>query len=141
VKKVNLSLSFNEAPRHKVNRNSSVGMALGYGLEERGSRVRFMAGAGNFSLHHRVQNGSRALCNGYVGPFLLSPGEKWPRRGGDHSPTSSTELKNAWSLPPVPNKFSGRDALLSTRYIFITWSLITHGNNFTFDSVIFPLSG
>jgi hypothetical protein len=39
-------------------RDSSVGIALGYGLEDRGSRVRFPAGAGNFSLHHRVQNGS-----------------------------------------------------------------------------------
>jgi hypothetical protein len=40
------------------NRDSLVGIALGYGLEDRGSRVRFPAGAGNFSLHHRVQNGS-----------------------------------------------------------------------------------
>jgi hypothetical protein len=39
---------------------SSVGIALGYGLEDRGSRVRFTAGVGNFSLHHRVQNGSGA---------------------------------------------------------------------------------
>jgi hypothetical protein len=38
--------------------DSSVGIALGYGLEDRGSRVRFPAGAGNFSLHHRVQNSS-----------------------------------------------------------------------------------
>jgi len=29
-----------------------------YGLDDRGSRVRLPAGAGNFSLHHRVQNGS-----------------------------------------------------------------------------------
>jgi hypothetical protein len=29
-----------------------------YGLDDRGSRIRFPAGAGNFSLHHRVQNGS-----------------------------------------------------------------------------------
>jgi hypothetical protein len=42
------------------NEYSSVGIALGYGLEDRGSRVRFPAGAGNFSLHHRVQNGSGA---------------------------------------------------------------------------------
>jgi hypothetical protein len=41
-------------------RDSSVGIALGYGLDDRGSRVRFPAGAGNFSLHHRVQNGSGA---------------------------------------------------------------------------------
>jgi hypothetical protein len=38
-------------------RDSSVGIALGYGLDE---RVRFPAGAGNFSLHHHVQNGSGA---------------------------------------------------------------------------------
>jgi hypothetical protein len=36
-------------------RDSSVGIALG----DRGPRVRFPGrGAGNFSLHHRVQNGS-----------------------------------------------------------------------------------
>jgi hypothetical protein len=37
-------------------RDSSVGIALDYGLDDRGSRVLFPAGAGNFSLHHRVQN-------------------------------------------------------------------------------------
>jgi hypothetical protein len=41
-------------------RDSSVGIALGYGLDDRGSRVLFPTGAGNFSLHHRVQNGSGA---------------------------------------------------------------------------------
>jgi hypothetical protein len=41
-------------------RDSSVGIALSYGLDDRDSRVRFPAGAGNFSLHHRVQNGSGA---------------------------------------------------------------------------------
>jgi hypothetical protein len=41
-------------------RDSSVGIALGYGLDDGGSRVRFPEGAGNFSLHHRVQNGSGA---------------------------------------------------------------------------------
>jgi hypothetical protein len=39
-------------------RDSSVDIALGYGLDDGGSRVRFPAGAGNFSLHYRVQNGS-----------------------------------------------------------------------------------
>jgi hypothetical protein len=38
----------------------SVGIALGYRLDDLGSRVRFPAGAGNFSLHHRVQTGSWA---------------------------------------------------------------------------------
>jgi hypothetical protein len=55
--------------------NSLVGVALGYGLDDRGSRVRFPAEAGNFSLHHRVQNGSEGppslLSNGYQGFFPL----------------------------------------------------------------------
>jgi hypothetical protein len=39
---------------HYKSRDSSVGIALGYGMDHRGSRVRFPVGAGNFSLHHRV---------------------------------------------------------------------------------------
>jgi hypothetical protein len=41
-------------------RDSSAGIALGYGLDDRSSRVRFPAGAGKFSLHRRMQNGSGA---------------------------------------------------------------------------------
>jgi hypothetical protein len=41
-------------------RDISVGIALGYGLDDRGFRVRFPAGAGKFVLHHRVQNVSGA---------------------------------------------------------------------------------
>jgi hypothetical protein len=44
----------------KQSRDSSVGIALGYGPDSWGSRVRFPVGAGNFSLHHRVKNGSGA---------------------------------------------------------------------------------
>jgi hypothetical protein len=54
-------------------RDSSVGIALGYGLDDRDSRVRFPARAGNF-FHHRVQNGSGAHPASYPmdtrGPFL-----------------------------------------------------------------------
>jgi hypothetical protein len=46
--------------RYDCSRDSSVGIALGYGLDDRGSTVRFLAGAGNFYIHHRVQNGSGA---------------------------------------------------------------------------------
>jgi hypothetical protein len=45
--------------------DSSVGIELGYGLDVWGSRVRFSAGAGNFSLHHRFQNGSGAHPTSY----------------------------------------------------------------------------
>jgi hypothetical protein len=43
----------------RQSRDSSVGIALGYRLDDRGSRVRFPPGLGIF-LHHRVQNGSAA---------------------------------------------------------------------------------
>jgi hypothetical protein len=41
-------------------RDSSVGIAPDYGLDDGGSRVLFPAGAGNSSLHYRIQNGSGA---------------------------------------------------------------------------------
>jgi hypothetical protein len=65
-------------------RDSSVGIALGYGLDNRGSRIRFPAGAGNFSLRH-VQNGSRTHPASYpMGTRGSFPGGKaagswsWP---------------------------------------------------------------
>jgi hypothetical protein len=58
-------------------RDSSVGIALCYGLDDQGSRVRFPAGAGNFSLHHRVQNGSGAHPASYpIGTGGIFPGGK-----------------------------------------------------------------
>jgi hypothetical protein len=88
--------------KHK-SRDSSVGIALGYGLDDRGSRVRFPAGAGNFSLNHRVQNGSGAHPASYpmgiVDSFL---GVKRPGREADHSGPSSAEVKNAWSYTSTP---------------------------------------
>jgi hypothetical protein len=58
-------------------RDSSVGIALGYGLDDRGSRVRFPAGAGNFSLHHRVKNGFEAYPASYsMGTRGSFPGGK-----------------------------------------------------------------
>jgi hypothetical protein len=52
-------------------------IALGNGLNNRGSRVRFLMGAGNFSLHHRVQNGSVAHPASYpMGTTDSFPGGK-----------------------------------------------------------------
>jgi hypothetical protein len=54
--------------------DSSVGIVLGYGLDDQGSRVRFPVGAGNFSLHHCIQNGSgvhpASYPMGTTGSFL-----------------------------------------------------------------------
>jgi hypothetical protein len=57
--------------------DSSGGMALGYGLDDWGSGVQFPAGAGNFSLHHHVQNGSGAHPASYpMGTKGSFPGGK-----------------------------------------------------------------
>jgi hypothetical protein len=82
-----------------VSRGSSVSIALGYGLDDRGSRVRFPEGAGNFSIHHRVQNGSTAHPASYQWvPGALSLGLKRPGREFDHSPPSSAEVKECVEL-------------------------------------------
>jgi len=54
---VNIYISY---PRKFKSRGNSVDIVTGYGLENRMIEVRFLAGAGNFSLRHHVQTGSRA---------------------------------------------------------------------------------
>jgi hypothetical protein len=57
--------------------DSSVGIALAEGLDDRCSRVRFPAGAGDFSLHHHVQNCSDAHPASYpMGTRGSFPGGK-----------------------------------------------------------------
>jgi hypothetical protein len=65
------------APPLSKSRDSPDCIALGYGLDDRGSRVRFQAGVGNFSLHHRLQNGSGAHPASYpMGTRGSFPGGK-----------------------------------------------------------------
>jgi hypothetical protein len=88
---------------------------MGYGLDDRGSRVRFPAGAGKFSLHHRVQNGSVAHSASYpMGSGALSLRVKRPGREADHSPPSSADVKNPWSYTST------------SRYVFMAWCLVEH---------------
>jgi hypothetical protein len=78
-------------------RNSLI--ALSYGLDDRGSRVRFPVGAGNFSLHQRVQKGSGAHPASYAMCNTSSfPGIKRPGREADHSPSSNAEVKECVEL-------------------------------------------
>jgi hypothetical protein len=57
---------------------SSVGIALGYGLDDCVSRVRFPTGVGNFSLlYYHVQNGSGAHPASYpMGTRGSFPGDR-----------------------------------------------------------------
>jgi hypothetical protein len=60
ISRKELELFLKRLGKFQKSHDGSVGIALGYGLDNRGSRVRFPAEAGSFSLHHRVQNGSGA---------------------------------------------------------------------------------
>jgi hypothetical protein len=55
-------------------RDSSVGIALGYELDDRGSRVRFSVGPGNFSPHHSMQNG----CGAHPASYPTGTGGSFP---------------------------------------------------------------
>jgi hypothetical protein len=105
------------------NYDSSVGIALGYGLDDQGSRVWFLAGAGDFSLHCCVQNGSGA----YPAPMEWVPGDtslgvKRPGREADHSPPSSAEVKEWVELHThSPNTPSWCGAQLKHRDNFKSW--------------------
>jgi hypothetical protein len=122
-------------------RDSSVDIALGYGLDYRGSRFRFLSGAGNNFIHHRVQNGSDAHTASYtmdIRDFL--PGVKREPREAENSPPSSVEVKeyvelylhscctSSWLCVPLNsrNKFTSVNYpyplliyLIVSNYVFI----------------------
>jgi hypothetical protein len=63
-------------------------------LDDRDSMVRFPVGAGNFSLHHRIQNDAGAYPTSYpMGTRGSFPGVKRPGREAYHSPPSNAEVK------------------------------------------------
>jgi hypothetical protein len=107
--------------RQTQSRDSSVGIALGYGLDDRSSRVRFLVGAGKFSLHHRVQNGSGFHPASYpMGTRGSFPGEKSGR-----GVKLTTRLRLVWrsrmsaAIPPLH------------QYVFMAWCLVKPRDNFT----------
>jgi hypothetical protein len=83
--------------------------------------------AGNFSLLHRIQTESEAYPASYpMGTGgAISLGVKRPGREADHSPPSSTDVKNAWRYTSTPNTSPSRGAWLSTGTTLL--SFITSG--------------
>jgi hypothetical protein len=77
-------------------RDSSIGIALGYGLDDLGSRVRLPAGAGNFFTTASTTALEPTQPPIQWVPEALSLGVKRPGREADHSPPSSAEVKNVW---------------------------------------------
>jgi hypothetical protein len=81
---------------------SSVGIATGYGLDDRGVGVLVPIGQ-QFSLLHVVQTGSGAHPASYpMGTGNSSPGVKRPGREADHSPPNSAEVKKMGIYTSTP---------------------------------------
>jgi hypothetical protein len=84
-------------------RDSAVGIATGYGLEDRGVGFRVPVGS-RISLLQDVQTGSGVHTTSYpMGTGGFSPRVKRPGREADHSPSASAEVKKMWihtSIPP-----------------------------------------
>jgi hypothetical protein len=88
--------------------DSSVSIVLSYGLGNQGSRVWFLAGAGKFSLHHHIQNGSGA----HPGSYPMGTSCSFPECKADHSPPSSAEVKECVELT------------FTSQYAFMAWYLL-----------------
>jgi hypothetical protein len=82
-------------------RDSSVGMASGHGLEDRGVRVRIPEGSRIFSMSSRPVLGSTQPPIQWI-PGAISPGVKLPGREADHSPPASAEVKKMWIYTSTP---------------------------------------
>jgi hypothetical protein len=85
-----------------VSRDSSVGIATAYGLDDRGAGVRVPVGS-EFSLLYIVCTGSGAHPASYpMGTGGSFPEGKAQGREADHSPPASAEFKEMWIYTSTP---------------------------------------
>jgi hypothetical protein len=103
------------------NQDSSIGIATGYGLDDRMNGIRFPAGPGNISLRHHVQTGSGTH------PASYPMGNRGSFRGG--------EMGAAWKWPLISIWCRGqrmRGAVLPLlQYVIMAWCLVKHREDFT----------
>jgi hypothetical protein len=84
-------------------RDSSVGIANGYGLDGQGVAVRVPVESRIFSsprLPNQLWGSPSLISNGYQG--VVSTGVKRPRREADHSAPNTAEVKKMWLYTFTP---------------------------------------
>jgi hypothetical protein len=96
-----------------ISQDSLVGIATGYGLDDRVVGVRVPVGSRIFSTSSGPALGSTQPPIEWV-PGPLSPGIKRPGSEADHSPPTSAELNKIWIYTSTPHTPSWRSAMLST---------------------------
>jgi hypothetical protein len=111
---------FTTVTPERKSRDSVVGIAIGYGLDDRRVGVRVPVGSRIFCS----QTSSRPALGPTQPPIqgvprALSSGVKRPWREFDHSLPTSAEVKKIWIYTTTP------------QYIFMGWCLIKHRENFT----------
>jgi hypothetical protein len=97
------STSFKGATHGTRSRDSSVGIATGYGLDDQGEREFESRLGKKCSLLHIVQTGSGVNPTSYkMGTGGSFPGVKRHGRAADHSPPTSAEVKKMWIYTSTP---------------------------------------
>jgi hypothetical protein len=85
-------------------RDSSVGIATGYGLGDQGDGSFESRWSQEFSLLHIVQTGSGVHPTSYkMGTGGSFSGIKRQGREADHSPPTSAEVKKMWMYTSIPS--------------------------------------
>jgi hypothetical protein len=90
-----------------MSRNSSVGIATGYGVDSLGSIPGSARVFSSPRCPDQLSGPTSLLSNGYQG---LSPGVKRQGHEADHSPPCSAEVKGGEAIPPLPHMSSWRSA-------------------------------
>jgi hypothetical protein len=97
--------------------DSTVGTAIGYGLDDQGVSVRIPVGSNMFSVACRPALGPNQPPNQWV-LGALSPGVKRPGHEADHSPPTSAEVKKTWIYTTTPHTSSWRSAKLLFTFFY-----------------------
>jgi hypothetical protein len=99
-----LGKTFSVAYNNLRNRDSSVGIPMGYEMEGRGSipitGKRLLYSTASRPVLGPAQPPIRCV------PRALSPGVKRQGREAGHSPPSSAQVKDGGAIPPLPNASS-----------------------------------